>query len=86
MPRVDLYRDKYIVSDAVHFIEGKTKQEGKRDKDIAELISISPPAYCLRKKNGKLDLSYLELVKVIDYLNLSDEEIVKLMRGKIKSA
>ena len=34
MPRVDLYRDKYIDSDAVQFIEGKTKQEGKQDKDI----------------------------------------------------
>ena len=86
MPRVDLYRDKYIDSDAVHFIEGKTKQEGKQDKDIAELICISPPADCLRKRNGKLNLNYLELVKVIAYLNLSDEEIVKLMRGKIKSA
>lgn len=85
MPRVTLYADKYIESDAVAFLEGKTRGRRLQDKDIADVIGLSPPAYCQRKRNGKLKLNYLELVKIIDKLNLTDDEIVKLMRGKVKN-
>ena len=82
MPRVLINKDKYIESDAVLFIEGRTKGRGLFDSDIAKEIGLSPPAYCQRKKNGRLKLGYMELVKVIRKLNLPDEDIIKLMRGK----
>lgn len=83
MPRVSLYEDKYIEADAAAFVEGKTRERRLVDKDMASLIGINPSSYCKRKQNGKLKLSYMELVKVIQKLELTDEEIVKLMRGKI---
>ena len=86
MPRVTLYADKYIESDAANFINGKTRECRLHDKDIAAALDLKAPTYCKRKRDGKFDMNYLELVKVNSYLNLSDEEIVKLMRGKIKSA
>lgn len=85
MPRVALYADKYIDSDAVAFVEGKTRERRLKDRDIANLIGLSPPSYCKRKQNGKLNLNYLELVKVIRRLELTDEEIIKLMRGQVRA-
>lgn len=83
MPRVALYADKYIEADAANFVNGKTRERQLLDKDLAELIGIKPPAYCKRKKDGKFDFSFMELVKIIRKLELTDEEIVKLMRGKL---
>ena len=85
MPRVTLYADKYIESDAANFINGKTRERQLYDKDVAKEIGLKGPAYSLRKKDGKFDFSFMELVKMIRKLQLTDEEIVKLMRGKVKS-
>lgn len=85
MPRVSLYQDKYIEADAANFVNGKTRERQLLDKDIAELIGIKPPAYCKRKQGGKFDFSFMELVKMIRKLELTDEEIVKLMRGQVRA-
>lgn len=85
MPRVALYQDKYIEADASDFINGKTRERRLLDKDIAETIGLKPPAYCKRKQNGRFDVSYMELVKIIRKLQLTDEEIIKLMRGQVKA-
>jgi hypothetical protein len=83
MPRVTINKEKYMEADAVAFIEGKTRGTRQTDRDMAALLGLSPPAYCQRKKNGKMNFSYLELVKMIKQLKFSDEEIVKLMRGAL---
>lgn len=85
MPRVVLLKDKYIEADAADFVNGKTRQKKMYDKDIALGIGLKPPAYSLRKKDGKFDFNFMELVKMIRMLELSDEEIVKLMRGEAKA-
>ena len=85
MPRVALYQDKYIESDAANFINGKTRERQLYDKDIAKEIGLKGPAYSLRKKDGKFDFNFMELVKMIRKLELTDEEIVKLMRGKVRA-
>lgn len=82
MPRVSINQDKYTEADAVAFLEGKTRGRRKLDRDVAAAIGLSPPAYCQRKRDGKLKLNYMELVKVIQTLNFTDEEIVRFMRGK----
>lgn len=84
MPRVALYKDKYTDADAIAYVEGKTRGCRLQDKDIASAIGISPPSYCKRKNNGKLNLNYLELVKVFQKLDFTDEEIVMFMRGKFQ--
>lgn len=83
MPRVTINKEKYMEADAVAFIEGKTREAGKMDKDIAEAIGLSAPSYCIRKKDDQMKFSYPELVKMIVVLRLTDEEIVKLMRGQV---
>lgn len=85
MPRVTLYQDKYIESDAANYINGKTRERNLYDKDVAKEIGLKAPAYSLRKRNGKFDFSFMELVKMIRILELTDEEIVKLMRGKVRA-
>ena len=85
MPRVTLYQDKYIESDAVAFIRGKTRQKGLTDTDIAHEIGITQSSYSNRKRKGKMNFNYLELVKIIKRLELTDEEIAKLMRGQVKA-
>ena len=84
MPRVHINQDKYIESDAANFINGKTRERNLYDKDIAKEIGLKGPAYSLRKKDGKFDFGFMELVKMIRKLELTDEEIVRLMRGKIR--
>jgi hypothetical protein len=85
MPRVALYQDKYIESDAANFINGKTRECRLRDKDIAAALNLKAPTYCKRKRDGRFDMNYLELVKIIKKLQLTDEEIIKLMRGKVRA-
>lgn len=83
MPRVTINKEKYIEADAVAFIEGKTRESRQKDKDVALAIGLAPPTYCKRKREGKLKFEYLELVKIIQALSLTDEEIIRLMRGKV---
>lgn len=85
MPRVTLYQDKYIDSDAVSFVEGKTRERKLTDTDLAQEIGITQSSYSNRKRKGKMNFNYLELVKIIKRLELTDEEIVKLMRGKVRA-
>lgn len=83
MPRVAINKEKYMEADAVAFIEGKTRESRQTDKDIAEAIGLSAPSYCIRKRDGHMKFGYLELVKMFQKLNLTDEEVVNLMRGKV---
>lgn len=85
MPRVTLYADKYIEFDAVSFVEGKTRERKLTDTDIAKEIGITQSSYSNRKRKGKMNFNYLELVKIIKKLQLTDEEIVKLMRGQVRA-
>lgn len=82
MPRVAINKYKYILKDAAKFLNGKTRGCGLYDKDMATVVGLSPPAYCQRKKPDKMELSYINLVKIIEKQNWTDEEIVKFMRGK----
>ena len=84
MPRVLINQDKYIESDAANFINGKTRERKLYDKDVAKEIGLKGPAYSLRKRDGKFDFNFMELVKMIRTLELTYEEIVKLMRGKVR--
>lgn len=84
MPRVLLYQDKYIEADAVAFIRGKTKERGLTDTEMAHEIGITQSSYSNRVRKKKMQFNFMELFKIIQRLELTDEEIVKLMRGKIK--
>lgn len=84
MPRITANKYQYIEKDAASFINGKTRGSDKEDKDVAAVIGIAPSSYCLRKRNGRFKMDYIELVKIIEYLDMSDEDIICLMRGRFK--
>ena len=84
MQRVHINQDKYVEKDAIAFIEGKTRERGLTDTDIAKLIGITQSSYSNRKRKGKMNFNYMELYKIINRLELTDEELVRLMRGKIR--
>lgn len=85
MPRVTLYQDKYIESDAVAFIRGKTRERGLTDTDIAHEIGITQSSYSNRVRSKKMKFDYMDMFKIIKRLELTDEEIVKLMRGQVRA-
>ena len=82
MSRVSVNKYQYIEKDAATFINGKTRGSGKEDKDVAKAIGIAPSSYCNRRRDGRFNMSYIDLVKTIELLELTDEEIITLMRGK----
>jgi transcriptional regulator with XRE-family HTH domain len=88
MPRVHINQDKYINADTASFIEGKTRERGLTDKDIAETIGISSASYCRRKKNKKgekiFEVSLAEFRKIASKLQLTDEDIIRTVRGKLR--
>lgn len=84
MPRVSINQNKYIEADAVAFIRGKTREQGLTDTDIAREIGITQSSYSNRVRSKKMKFDFMDLFKIIKRLELTDEEIVRLMRGKIK--
>lgn len=64
----------------VLWIESRTgKRHGVMQKDVAEAIGLSPPAFSIRMEKGKFD--YTEMVKIFDYLNATDTERLIVMKG-----
>lgn len=78
MPRVKALRTTYMKADARKMFKGKMAENDITQRKLAELIGLSPPAFCIRFKS--FDFSYEDLTKMIQRLEFSDEEIVKLMK------
>lgn len=78
MPRVKALRSEYMKTDARKMFKGKIAENELSQKILAEEIGLSPPAFSIRFK--KFDFNFEQLTKMIQKLDLSDEEIVKLMR------
>lgn len=78
MPRVKELRTNYMRTDAKKLFKGKMGENDVTQKELAELIGLSPPAFCIRFK--EFDFDFEQLTKMFNRLELSDEEIVKLMK------
>ena len=81
MPRIKGLRTNYMKSDARKMFKGKMAENDITQKNLAELIELSPPAFCERFK--KFDFSFEQLVKMIPKIGLSDEDILKLDRKSV---
>lgn len=79
MPRVKALRTNYMKTDAIKMFRIKMIENDLLQKDLASLIGISGPAFSIRFR--KFDFSYEELVKMINALHFTDEEILKLMKN-----
>ena len=78
MPRLKVLRTTYMKADARKKFKGKMAENDITQRNLAELIGLSPPAFCIRFKD--FDFSYEQLVKMIQKVGLSDEDILELMK------
>lgn len=78
MPRVKELRPQYMRTDARKMFKIKMAENGITQRNLAEVIDLSPPAFCIRFKT--FDFDFEQLAKMIERLKFSDEEIVKLMK------
>jgi len=78
MPRVKELRTNYMKTDARKMFKGKMAENDITQRNLAELVGLSPPAFCIRFKT--FDFDFEMLAKMIAKLGFSDEEIVKLMK------
>lgn len=79
MPRVKALKSEYMKTDARKLFKGKMAENDITQKKLADIVGISPPAFCIRFK--LFDFEFEQLVKMIPAVGLSDEEILKLMKG-----
>lgn len=85
MPRVEIKKKDYMLADLPFWLIKEAKKRGMHQKDMAEALGISPQAFhgrLLKKPNGdpKDVFTYGELLTLFKLLELSDEEILKLMK------
>lgn len=78
MPRVSLLRNEYMKKDARKMFKGRMAEQDISQKKLAEIVGLSPPAFCIRFKT--FDFDFEMLTKMIQAVKLSDEEILKLMK------
>lgn len=78
MPRVAIKKKDYMISDLSEWIAGKMYATKVRQRDMADLLGITQPAFC-----NKLKISYFtygELLSILKKLEATDEEILRLMK------
>ena len=78
MPRVTIKKKEYMISDLSQWIVGRMYAMEIRQRDMAELLGITQPAFC-----NKLKISYFtygELISILKKLEATDEEILRLMK------
>lgn len=78
MPRVKALKSEYMKTDARKMFKGKMAENDITQKTLAEVVGLSPPAFCNRFKS--FDFDFEQLIKMIQIIGLSDEEILKLMK------
>lgn len=78
MPRVAIKKKDYMISDLSKWIVGKMYAMKVRQRDMAELLEITQPAFCKKLKGSYF--TYGELLSVLKKLEATDEEILRLMK------
>ena len=80
MPKQERSRPKIKPNNFVLWIERKTGiRHDVYMKDLANLLGITGASFSNRMKTGKFD--YLEIVKIFEFMNATDREILEVMKG-----
>lgn len=80
MPKVYLTKQDKLNNDLVALIYGTMKVKHVTQKQIADRLLISQPAFCGKLKRKKL--TFEDLVTVFEMLGFTDEQILSVMRVK----
>lgn len=78
MPRVRIKKKEYMVNDLTKWINRRREDLNLRQRDLAELLGISQPALSNRLEKGLFN--YTDMIQILNVLNATDEEILKLMK------
>lgn len=81
-PRGFYDKEKFFEARLAEFIEGRRRRLGKKQAELGEVIGISQQAFGKRVKpeEGKCNLTCIQLVKLFDALEVTDEERIALMK------
>lgn len=85
MPRVHTKKKEYMIGDLPGWIIGRMYTRGLRQKDLADLLGITPQAFWARlQKDGrgapKDVFTYGDLLTLFKALEATDEEILRLTK------
>ena len=78
--RITAKKKDYMVADLSKWIAGQMYLLGLKQSDLAKKIGITQPSFCQRLKKGLFN--YEELLILLDALQATDEEILKMMKLK----
>ena len=78
MPRVQLYKQKYMLQDLSDWITGRMRVMKKSQAYMGELLGISQVAFGQKVKQS--NFKYSEMLAILKELQATDEEILKFMR------
>lgn len=78
MPRITSRRKQYKEKDIGAWIAGKMREARLTQEYMADKLGISQQAY--GQKLRRSQFSYADLLTILQEINASDEEIIKLMR------
>lgn len=80
MPKQPRSKPKVKPNKFVLWVESRTGSlHGVYAKDLANLLGITGASFSNRMKTGKFD--YAEIVKIFEFLNATDREIIEIMKG-----
>lgn len=77
-PRGFYDREKYQSDCLVEFIEGRRKTLNKSQGELGELLNMTQQAFSNRM--AKRNFTFLQVVKLLEFLQASDEEKLRLMK------
>lgn len=77
MPRVDAYKEKYLVKDFEKAVKKKMAMEFTQAELGEKFGGISQSGMGYKIRNGKFDL--VEMVRLFNVLEFSNEEVLKVL-------
>ena len=77
MPRIDVYKEKYLVKDFAKAVKKKMATECTQAELGEKFGGISQSGMGYKIRNGKFDL--VEMARLFNILDFSNEEVLKVL-------
>ena len=78
MPRVKELNYRYKHQDVGMIIDGHRRRKGLKQTELADDAGMSQQLYSYKVKHNAFD--YVDLIRLFNALELTDDEIVRLMK------
>lgn len=75
-------KDKHSAMRLIEFIEGRRRSLKKKNADLGEVLGMTAQnvGYYLNPQKGNAGFNFIQLVKLFQELEATDEEILQLMK------